>query len=444
VSSRTTPDGAEAAPARHRLAMEDLEPAASAEVVVVSFDDEPAESDTVDPSGDPGRGGGREPAGAVVADFGALAAVAAPRSGGEVAGARRGAHTGATPPKGSHTGDGAEDEIEDRGPAFVDLDELEAAPDGQPPAELGSLAEPAGESPQLTLEDLRFGRGSRAGGARRGRRADGARPGDRAGAGGVGSGPPVTSRGRRGAAAPRSERLPDDAPALDTAAAAWEAGEFTSIGADPERADRTADRTSDRISGRASGRGRGRARRSAPEEPAEDPRTPEELEVAAKEICLRLLTDRARTKHELGARLRRKGIPDEVAEGVLARFDEVGLIDDEAFAGAWVRSRHNHRGLGRRAIAQELRRKGVAREIADEALTEVDDEAEAQRARELVERKLRTVTLDGPDDRRKVAQRLVGMLARKGYPPGIAYGAVRTALAAHGAEEDELGPPDLD
>ncbi|WP_376768516.1 regulatory protein RecX [Pseudonocardia pini] len=157
-----------------------------------------------------------------------------------------------------------------------------------------------------------------------------------------------------------------------------------------------------------------------------------------------MLTDRARTKHELGARLRQKGVADEIAERVLARFDEVGLIDDEAFAGAWVRSRHRHSGLGRRAIAQELRRKGVAKEIADEALTEVDDGAEAERARELVDRKLRTVTLGGPDERRKVAQRLVGMLARKGYPPGVAYGVVRTALAEHGAEEDELGPPDLD
>ncbi|WP_344411913.1 regulatory protein RecX [Pseudonocardia ailaonensis] len=222
-------------------------------------------------------------------------------------------------------------------------------------------------------------------------------------------------------------------PGLDTESAAWDAGESTAIGADPDRPARP----------RGRGRTRGRARPS-PAEPEEDTRTPEEQEAAAKEICLRLLTDSARTKHELGARLRQRGVADEIAERVLERFDEVGLIDDEAFAGAWVRSRHRHRGLGRRAIAQELRRKGVAKEIADEALTEVDDESEAARARELVDRKLRTLTLGDAVDRRKAAQRLVGMLARKGYPSGIAYGVVRTALAEHGAEDEELGPPDLD
>ncbi|MCE3553782.1 recombination regulator RecX [Pseudonocardia sp. RS11V-5] len=161
-------------------------------------------------------------------------------------------------------------------------------------------------------------------------------------------------------------------------------------------------------------------------------------------MCLRLLTDRARSKHELATKLRQRGIADEIADKVLERFDEVGLIDDQAFADAWVRSRHRARGLGRRAIAQELRRKGVAKEIADTALTEVDDAAEEQRARDLVDRRLRTMTVSGPEDRQRAGRRLLGMLARKGYPPPIAYRVVRTALAEHGAEEDELGPADLD
>lgn len=181
-------------------------------------------------------------------------------------------------------------------------------------------------------------------------------------------------------------------------------------------------------------------RRGRPEPPA-DP------VAAAKEICLRLLTDRARTRHELAQALHRKGIPDEAANQVLGRFDEVGLIDDAAFAGQWVRSRHQYRGLGRRAIAMELRRKGVADDIAGEALAEVDPEAEEQRARQLVDRKLRTARLATPEDRTVAARRLVGMLARKGYPAGVAYGVVRTALAEHGADDDELGaeePPPED
>ncbi len=164
----------------------------------------------------------------------------------------------------------------------------------------------------------------------------------------------------------------------------------------------------------------------------------------AKEVCLRLLADRARTRQELAQALARKGVPDEAAHTVLERFDEVGLIDDAAFAGQWVRSRHNHRGLARRAIAMELRRKGVDDEVASEALEEVDQESEERRARELVDRKLRTVPADTPEQRKKAAARLVGMLARKGYGGGIAYRVVREALAAHGAEIDELGTDPID
>ncbi|MCW0213168.1 MAG: recombination regulator RecX [Pseudonocardia sp.] len=167
-------------------------------------------------------------------------------------------------------------------------------------------------------------------------------------------------------------------------------------------------------------------------------------EAAAKEICLNLLEYRARTRQELAQALRKKGIPDEISLRVLERFDEVGLIDDEAFAGQWVRSRHQQQGLGRRALAMELRRKGVDPDVAEEALAEVDTESEELRARQLVDKRLRSVTIASPEDRAKAARRLIGMLARKGYPPGVVYGVVRDALAAHGAEEDELGPPDLD
>lgn len=164
----------------------------------------------------------------------------------------------------------------------------------------------------------------------------------------------------------------------------------------------------------------------------------------AREICLRLLADRARTRQELAQALRRKGVPDDAAGTVLERFDEVGLIDDAAFAGQWVRSRHNNKGLARRAIAMELRRKGVDEEVAGEALAEVDTESEENRARQLVDRKLRTVPADTPEQRKKAAQRLVGMLARKGYGGGVAYRVVREALAAHGADVDELGTEPLD
>jgi regulatory protein len=195
-----------------------------------------------------------------------------------------------------------------------------------------------------------------------------------------------------------------------------------------------------RDSGAARARGARAGRFGVPQEldPDADP------VAVAREICLRLLTDRARTRQELAQALRRKGVPEDAAGAVLERFDEVGLIDDAAFAGQWVRSRHRNKGLARRAIAMELRRKGVGDEVAGEALAEVDAESEETRARELVDRKLRTMPADTPEQRKKAAPRLVGMLARKGYGGGIAYRVVREALAAHGAEIDELGTDPLD
>jgi len=185
-------------------------------------------------------------------------------------------------------------------------------------------------------------------------------------------------------------------------------------------------------------RPRGRRGRGAEElDPDVDP------VAAARAICLRLLTDRARTRQELAQALRRKGVPDEAAHSVLERFDEVGLIDDAAFAGQWVRSRHAHRGLARRAIAMELRRKGVSDEDAGEALAEVDADSEERRARALVDRKLRSLAVGTTEQRTTAGRRLVGMLARKGYGAGIAYRVVKEALAERGAEADELGDGEI-
>ncbi|MDG4785770.1 regulatory protein RecX [Micromonospora sp. WMMD1102] len=169
----------------------------------------------------------------------------------------------------------------------------------------------------------------------------------------------------------------------------------------------------------------------ADEAPAPKPRDEAE---AAREICLRQLAVRPRTRAELATAMARRGISTEVAAEVLDRYDEVGIIDDAAFARAWVSSRHQGRGLARRALANELRQRGVDAEIATEALGELDESTEAQTARQLVDRKLRTVT-GSPE---AVFRRLVGMLARKGYPPGVAIRAVKDALAERDAEAAEF------
>jgi regulatory protein len=152
-------------------------------------------------------------------------------------------------------------------------------------------------------------------------------------------------------------------------------------------------------------------------------------------VCLRLLTMQPRTRAELATALAKRGVPDEAAETVLSRFTEVGLIDDRAFAAAWVDSRHAGRGLARRALAAELRRRGVDGEVVGEAVAVVDAEAEETAARQLVARKLAaTRRFDQPTRIR----RLAGMLARKGYPPGLSLRVVREALAAEGTDPGDL------
>src|SRR4051794_22897618 len=164
----------------------------------------------------------------------------------------------------------------------------------------------------------------------------------------------------------------------------------------------------------------------------EPPLDPEE---AARALCLRLLTGTPRTRRQLADAMRRREIPDEIAERVLSRFEDVGLIDDAAFANAWVESRHHSRGLARRALARELRTRGVEGELVNEAVAQLDPEQEETTARELVDRKLRATR---GLDRDKRIRRLAGMLARKGYPEGLALRVVRQALEQEGEDTEFL------
>jgi regulatory protein len=147
--------------------------------------------------------------------------------------------------------------------------------------------------------------------------------------------------------------------------------------------------------------------------------------------------------------MRRRGVDDDVAAEILERYDEVGIIDDAAFAKAWVTSRHHAKGLSRRALAGELRRKGVASDDVGEALDELDPVTEEATARALVARRLRLDTSSSPE---MLFRRLAGMLARKGYPPSLSMRLVKEALAeradlaefAHNVDTDALVPPDED
>jgi len=162
----------------------------------------------------------------------------------------------------------------------------------------------------------------------------------------------------------------------------------------------------------------------------------------ARETCLRLLTTRSCSRAELATALTRCGVPADVVERVLSRFGEVGLIDDRAFAEAFVMSRHSARGLARRALSAELRQRGIDQATASAAVQGLDEHTEEVTARTLVGRRLAATAGLDPTAR---ARRLVGLLARKGYPATLAYRVVREELAADGCAWDPLeAPPDVE
>ncbi|WP_097870543.1 recombination regulator RecX [Streptomyces sp. rh34] len=234
---------------------------------------------------------------------------------------------------------------------------------------------------------------------------------------------------------PGSPAEPGDAPEPDYGPAEPETG----AGARPGRRSRGA-------AGAGSGFGEGVGRRArsgtrssgSPSSSRAEKGEPRDPVEQARNICLRLLTGTPRTRKQLADALRKREIPDEAAEEVLARFEDVGLIDDAAFAGAWVESRHHGRGLARRALVRELRTKGVESAVIDEAVGRLDPDQEEETARELVARKLRSTR---GLDRDKRLRRLAGMLARKGYGEGMALRVVRQALEEEGEDTEGLDEP---
>jgi regulatory protein len=136
----------------------------------------------------------------------------------------------------------------------------------------------------------------------------------------------------------------------------------------------------------------------------------------------------------------RRGVPNDIAAEVLDRLTEVGLIDDAAYAQAWVTSRQRTRGLAPRALAGELRQRGVAEPLIAEAVNAVDGEEIAATARTLVRRKVRTMA---GLPREVKLRRLSGLLARKGYPSDVSIRAVRDVLAEQ-ADADADSTDDVD
>jgi regulatory protein len=180
-----------------------------------------------------------------------------------------------------------------------------------------------------------------------------------------------------------------------------------------------------------------RSGRPVPPQAEQDPEP--DPESVARTILLRQLTLGPRSRLQLERKLRERNVPDGLAERLLDRFEEVGLVDDAEFARLWVRSRGETKSLGRAALRRELGEKGITGDAAEDALGELSPEAEEGAARRLLARRVRTFDPDDPAARDKELRRLVAMLARKGHAPGAAFRIAAEVLDGTGETEHGEG-----
>lgn len=146
---------------------------------------------------------------------------------------------------------------------------------------------------------------------------------------------------------------------------------------------------------------------------------------AAREVALRKLDARACSRAELTSAIEGRGFSADLALQVVDRLEAVGLVDDQAYADALVRSRFSGTGASGRALREVLVRKGLEPGIIERALSQISRDDEAERAAQLVARKRRSLA---GVPRQSAYRRLCSMLARKGYSPSVASNAVRDAL----------------
>ena len=150
---------------------------------------------------------------------------------------------------------------------------------------------------------------------------------------------------------------------------------------------------------------------------------------AARDIVLRRLDRSPAPRAALAGLLARKEVASDVAQEVLDRLESVGLVDDAAYAAALARTRFAEKGAARRAIADELRRKGLREGDIRAALEQIDSDDEAVAALALARKKLAATRGLEPVARRR---RALALLGRRGYSREDALCAVDRALAEQG------------
>lgn len=152
--------------------------------------------------------------------------------------------------------------------------------------------------------------------------------------------------------------------------------------------------------------------------------SPEKQESRARNVLLHQLARSAKSTSQLRKILEQREISTEIAEKVLERFTEVGLIDDAAYAETIVNSRRNYKGLAKSAIRRELNEKGVSQELVEQAISGISAEDDFESAKELAARRFRQLAHLEKEVR---TRRLAGFLQRKGYASSAVFAAIKYA-----------------
>ena len=146
----------------------------------------------------------------------------------------------------------------------------------------------------------------------------------------------------------------------------------------------------------------------------------------ARAAALRYLKTRDRTVQQMRDHLAKKEFSEEIIEATIRTFHDLGYLDDNRFAERFARNRMETRQWGRRRIADELRKRGISRDVAHAMLDEVFEELdESDLALACAEKKIRSLTgLEKPTARRRLAQ----FLQRKGFGPDAVFKTVNTLV----------------
>lgn len=152
------------------------------------------------------------------------------------------------------------------------------------------------------------------------------------------------------------------------------------------------------------------------------------------------LAVRARSIFEVRQKLLAKGYMERTLDMVLYKLEKEHIVDDEAFARDWARARTNCR-LGKIRILQELLHKGIDRELAEQALAELDEEEDSEKPIHKLALKLLARVKNEPDAR-KAMRKVLSAMARRGFSYQESSEAVQTALAELGEEAELFENPE--